>query len=85
MTNFTFNSGIVVLQRCRCSDASEGNPAGAFLGPGSGFRNQDICALRVEEHFTGISKMVVYMLLKPTNSVFLFLTAIMYLHHAFTL
>lgn len=46
--------------------------------------NQDICRLRVEELlFTGISKMVVYILLKPTNSVFSFLTAVVYLHHTF--
>lgn len=35
--------------------------------------------------FTGISKMAIYMPVKPTNSVFLFLTSINYLNHAFTL
>lgn len=40
------------------------------------FRNQGIYRLKVEEHFTGIRKMVVY---TATISVSLFLTTIMYL------
>ena len=46
------------------------------------FGKQDIRTLRVEEHLTGISKMVVY---TATISVLSFLTTIMYLNHAFTL